>query len=397
MNAHKANLIHATILFLGSICLYYISTEKIALIPIVASVMLLTLNNGLQYKVLPQYKGAIVITILGLIGQYFIMMEKIGETDVISKRVIIAMIISAIFSIVFIAKEIISISKPNKIKTWVILLMSVIIGSCASQKNKETATSDGIISHTKLDTIVVPKVEIQETIDLPIDNGDYDVTYIMGKFDPAQRQDFVEIPQTYADRAGRFIRKDVFRSYKLMYDAALKEGVKFKIISATRNFENQKTIWENKWTGKTLLEGNINATTIKDPTERALRILKYSSMPGTSRHHWGTDIDLNSLENSYFDVGEGKKAYDWLCKNAFKYGFCQTYTAMGSDRNTGYQEERWHWTYMPVSIRLTEIAKHGLNDGMISGFLGSETAIEIEVVEKYILGISPKCLQMSEK
>ncbi|NJK84501.1 MAG: M15 family metallopeptidase [Saprospiraceae bacterium] len=49
------------------------------------------------------------------------------------------------------------------------------------------------------------------------------------------------------------------------------------------------------------------AATTPNPQERALKILKYSSMPGTSRHHWGTDIDLNSFSNSYFEQGEGKK------------------------------------------------------------------------------------------
>ena len=34
-----------------------------------------------------------------------------------------------------------------------------------------------------------------------------------------------------------------------MAEAAKKEGVILTIISATRNFESQKRIWENKWNG----------------------------------------------------------------------------------------------------------------------------------------------------
>jgi zinc D-Ala-D-Ala carboxypeptidase len=306
------------------------------------------------------------------------------------------MIITGLLSVIIIAKEISGFNKPKKVNMLTIIMLCLALGSCASQKSQESAKEQEHSQRKieKTDSILISKGET-EILDLPIDNGDYDVAYIMGKFDPAKRQGFEEIPTTYSDRSGRYIRKDVFTAYKRMKEAANRDGIDFKIISATRNFDNQKSIWENKWTGKTLLEGNINATSIADPKERALKILKYSSMPGTSRHHWGTDIDLNSLENSYFDSGQGKKEYDWLQKNANKYGFCQTYTAIGSDRNSGYQEERWHWTYMPVSIRLTELAKHILKDEMISGFLGSETAIEIEVVEKYILGISPKCTQMN--
>ena len=84
--------------------------------------------------------------------------------------------------------------------------------------------------------------------------------------------------------------------------------------------------------------------------ENAKKILLYSSMPSTSRHHWGTDIDINSLEPSYFEYGRGKIEYDWLVKNGAKFGFCQTYSDFAkNDRSSGYQEESWHWTYMPKS------------------------------------------------
>ena len=60
-----------------------------------------------------------------------------------------------------------------------------------------------------------------------------------------------------------------------------------------------------------------------DSLKAAKTILLYSSMPTTSRHHWGTDMDINSLENSYFASGQGLKEYTWLKKNAAKFGFCQ--------------------------------------------------------------------------
>jgi len=50
-------------------------------------------------------------------------------------------------------------------------------------------------------------------------------------------------------------------------------------------------------------------------------------MPGTSRHHWGTDVDLFSLDNKFFESGDGKIWYSWMVQNAAKYGFCQPYTA----------------------------------------------------------------------
>lgn len=218
------------------------------------------------------------------------------------------------------------------------------------------------------------------------------IDYLMGKFDPSKHPDFTEIPIKYADRAGQYIRKEVFEAFVKMSDAASKEGIRIQIRSATRNFIDQKRIWENKWTGKTLLEDNLNAARdVRDDLSRAKKILEYSSMPGTSRHHWGTDMDFNSFDNQWFEKGEGLKLYTWMKTHAASYGFCQPYTALKSDRKTGYFEEKWHWTYMPLAVHYTAMAKMKLKNEMMTGFSGSETAPTVDMVNNYILGISPAC------
>lgn len=222
--------------------------------------------------------------------------------------------------------------------------------------------------------------------------------YVMGKFDPSKHPDFIEIPVRYADREGRFLRRDVMDAFVKMFEAARTGGITLQIRSATRNFEAQKKIWEDKWFGRRILEDGTNAMKdIPDEKTRALKILEYSSMPGTSRHHWGTDIDLNAFTNDYFESGEGLKIYTWLQENARLYGFCQTYTSFDTQRPTGYQPEKWHWSYVPVSAGLTEWAGKNLDDVMISGFAGSHTAKEIHIVEKYVLGIHPQCTGIPEK
>ncbi len=220
----------------------------------------------------------------------------------------------------------------------------------------------------------------------------FDLAYLMGKFDPASHPDFVEINPEHASRKGMFLRRDVYDAFKKMYAAALKDGIRLRIISAARNFESQKGIWEAKWTGGRLIENGKNASeAYPDPVERALKILEYSSMPGSSRHHWGTDMDLNDLNPEWFQSGEGKKIHDWLTANGAAYGFCQPYSPKGNDRPFGYNEEQWHWSYMPVSSILTELAKQKLKDDMISGFEGANTAPKIGIVQKYVLGINPAC------
>jgi zinc D-Ala-D-Ala carboxypeptidase len=209
--------------------------------------------------------------------------------------------------------------------------------------------------------------------------------YLMGKFQPTTHPDFVLLARTYTDGQQQYyLRREVADAFRQMYEAAAKSGVTLRIISATRPFEHQKRIWEAKWNGATLVGGKNLAKTLPDPTRRAKKILTYSSMPGTSRHHWGTDFDLNSLEPAYFKRGEGKKIYDWLTAHAAEFGFCQPYTA---HRATGYNEEKWHWSYSPTAQQLTEAYPQLLHNEDISGFLGAETAVNIDMVNNYVLAV----------
>lgn len=224
----------------------------------------------------------------------------------------------------------------------------------------------------------------------PIDTS---VQYVMGHFEPSQDTVFTEVKIEHADRTGMYLRKDTYAAFQAMDSAARADGIELQIRSATRNFEYQKSIWERKWTGETPVENGekLNETT-SDPVERALKILRYSSMPGSSRHHWGTDIDMNNFTNRFFEHGEGLKIYTWLEQHAASYGFRQPYTTKDSLRSDGYNEEKWHWSFYPVSDVLTEFASRRLKDSMITGFKGSETAEEIGIVQKYVLGINPELL-----
>ena len=230
-----------------------------------------------------------------------------------------------------------------------------------------------------------------ETVEPP--RPEFSIEYLMGKFAPATHPDFVVVDKKYAEGEGFYLRKDAYESFQKMWEAAQADGITLTIVSATRNFYRQKQIWEAKWTGQRKIENGTNAAQkYKDPKTRALKILEYSSMPGTSRHHWGTDIDLNDLDNYTFEQGPGKKVYDWMQKHAAKYGFCQPYTVKGKERPNGYNEEKWHWSYIPVAQHLTKLAAQRLQDDMIGGFEGAETAKGIGVVEKYVLGINKECL-----
>ncbi len=176
-------------------------------------------------------------------------------------------------------------------------------------------------------------------------------------------------------------------AFEEMAAAAEKEGITLKVISGGRNFNMQKAIWERKW--------NARRPNFKSDKETALDILKYSSMPGTSRHHWGTDLDINSLEPSYFASGRGKLEYDWLQKNAANFGFCQTYDNKTIAGRTGYSEEKWHYSYMPISSVILNQYNEQINYERLTGFLGSATAKEIEVTRVFVNGISTTCFSLT--
>ena len=232
----------------------------------------------------------------------------------------------------------------------------------------------------------------EKAVTMPIDTS-LDIDYLRGRFDPATHPDFTKVAPELTDGDGTYyLRKDTYTAFQAMHAAAAKEGVKLEIISATRNFDRQKSIWEAKWNGQRLLEGREKAPEAYPiPKDRALAILRWSSMPGTSRHHWGTDMDINQLTNSYYEKGEGLKVYEWLTAHAHEFGFCQPYSPKGTDRPDGYNEEKWHWSYLPIARQLTDLASTVLRDEQIDGFDGAATAVEIGVVAKYVLGVNPQC------
>lgn len=218
-----------------------------------------------------------------------------------------------------------------------------------------------------------------------------DEKYLLGKVKPSSDSNFVRVSQEYTSKPTLYLEKETYAAYLSMQTEAAKEGISLPVLSGFRSFYHQSLIWEAKWTGKRKVEGKNLKITAPDPLQRAKTILRYSSMPGTSRHHWGTDIDIYSLNNAAFDKGEGLKVYNWLTEHAGRFGFCQVYSKKGKDRPNGYEEEKWHWSYMPKSSLYLEAYLRQIDNSKISGFKGAETAAKAQVIEHYVQGIKPSC------
>lgn len=242
----------------------------------------------------------------------------------------------------------------------------ILLCSCKEHRSRKE------ISNISLDSIPTTKAEVEK----PTYNFDKD--FILGKFDYKKDTSFAKVSKTHASKP-LYLKKVAYSAFIKMYNSAKSQGVQLKIVSGTRNFYQQKAIWERKW------EKYKNLP----PITRALKILKFSSMPSTSRHHWGTDIDLNNLENSYFETRQGKKIYDWLTKNANQYGFYQVYTSKENGR-TGYSMEKWHWSYLPLSKTYLKYYNDSISATDIEGFKGAYLADKLNIIKDYVNGVKSK-------
>jgi len=137
-----------------------------------------------------------------------------------------------------------------------------------------------------------------------------------------------------------------------MTKAARNDGIEIKVVSAYRSYDRQKDIWNSKFM-KFEKQGLKNLAIIDE-------IIKYSTIPGTSRHHWGTDIDI--IDGAQTDNGDllltkkfhGNGPYSnlrkWMEANAEKFGFLKPYNQ--DPKRKGFLYEPWHYSYAEKSISM---------------------------------------------
>ncbi|KAL4454982.1 hypothetical protein ABPG74_006364 [Tetrahymena malaccensis] len=214
--------------------------------------------------------------------------------------------------------------------------------------------------------------------------------WVLGMYEPQDFSAFKNVPQnlTYYEPGKLYmLHQDALHAFERMHFEAKKDNVTLILISALRNFPYQKRIWETKF------QQLKNDDPLKTDELIDLEIMTYSAMPTTSRHHWGTDMDINSVEPEYFESGQGLIEYNWLKQNAKRFGFCQPYSPKNDgSRDRGYNLEQWHWSYMPISYQLLSYYRDNINYDDIQGFSGSQDAQKIHSIEDYVLSINIQCL-----
>ncbi len=154
----------------------------------------------------------------------------------------------------------------------------------------------------------------------------------------------------------------VVRPFLAMREAAARAGFDLVPVSSFRDFDRQRAIWNAKYRGeRPVLDRKGRALKIRalEPGQRVETILLWSALPGASRHHWGSDIDvadgrviasgydLRLEADEYRRGGPFAALSAWLGENMRRFGFYRPYT----QRGRGVQPEPWHLSYAPVATR----------------------------------------------
>ncbi len=137
----------------------------------------------------------------------------------------------------------------------------------------------------------------------------------------------------------------VMHAFWRFKDQAKTDGWNLILVSAYRSYRDQRRVW-NQSDDSYLQRGATNQK------KRVEAVMSLVSVPGLSRHHWGTELDISEssirgqLVNVEPDTPERVlRFYNWMQKNAPRYGFCQVYLG----HNGSVHNEPWHWSYLPYS------------------------------------------------
>ncbi len=156
------------------------------------------------------------------------------------------------------------------------------------------------------------------------------------------------------------LHADAVAAFTQLRRAAADGGFDLVPQSSFRDFERQLSIWNRKWSGAAPLydaEGKVLDAARLPEAERVEAILRWSALPGASRHHWGTDLDLidrraltpgyrvQLIPEEYAPHGPFAPLAEWLEAHAARFGFFRPFRGILS----GVQPEPWHFSFAPIA------------------------------------------------
>ena len=164
--------------------------------------------------------------------------------------------------------------------------------------------------------------------------------------------------------------------------AARAAGFDLQPASTFRDFDRQRAIWNGKFRGERPLLDQasqpLDAAALP-VAQRCEAILRWSALPGTSRHHWGTDLDVYDPSRlpagqplqlepwEYLPGGYFAPLTEWLTGHMAEFGF---YRPFAEDRG-GVAIEPWHLSYYPAARQLETLLTP---EKIISSWQGQDVA-----------------------
>jgi LAS superfamily LD-carboxypeptidase LdcB len=210
-----------------------------------------------------------------------------------------------------------------------------------------------------------------------------------------------------AELLGVHVHRDVVMPLHQLRDEAGRAGFDLQLLSGFRSYEQQLSIWNRKASGKlAVLDSDavpLDIVTLSE-SELVFAILRWSALPGASRHHWGTDLDVydaNARPEGYEielipeEVNPGGMFgpfHEWLdgriaADTAF--GFYRPYD---EDRR-GVAPERWHLSHVPTAAALLQgLTLDLLRDATLQAdMLLKETVLENldEIYRRFVTNVNP--------
>lgn len=163
---------------------------------------------------------------------------------------------------------------------------------------------------------------------------------------------------------GHRLQRETAEAFATMQETARADGIGLDITSSHRDFNRQQRIWDRKWRGEVPLFSRtgeqLDVEQLTD-SEKLHAILIWSALPGASRHHWGTDLDvydktscearqhhLKLVPEEYQPGGPCHDLNLWLNENMAHFGFYRPY----AKDTGGVAPEPWHLSYRPAAERI---------------------------------------------
>lgn len=187
------------------------------------------------------------------------------------------------------------------------------------------------------------------------------------------------------------IHSEVVIPWKSLKAAAAAEGFDLVIASGFRSFERQLMIWNDKLLGNRVIlddQGRPLDFQRLPPFEQVKSVMRWSALPGASRHHWGTDMDvydaaavpddytLQLIPDEYRVGGPFAPCMFWLDEYLSRsdLGFFFPY----SSDTSGVMPEPWHLSYRPVA---SQFQQKWLLDSLIEIILESDIQHKTVILE----------------